>query len=151
MATEATCFRCDEVETMEHLLYGCDNYSAKIWALAGRVLTLSLSRHSGDFIPRIDLTPLEIVFNKPHPSFLLHVPDCTTRKVLILLLQEVKRDISRAQLAEPRRREELQPRIQAHLLSVISKLQAFLEYQGVLNYTDALALLRRMAHSVLHD
>jgi hypothetical protein len=29
---------------MEHLLYGCENYSAKIWALAGRVLTLSLSR-----------------------------------------------------------------------------------------------------------
>jgi hypothetical protein len=34
---------------------------------------------------------------------------------------------------------------------VISKLQAFLEYQGVLNYTDALALLQRMAHSVLSD
>jgi hypothetical protein len=101
--------------------------------MAGRVLTLSLSRHSGDFIPRIDLTPLEIVFNKPHPSILLHVPDGTTRKVLILFLQEIKRDIifRRAQLAEPRRREELQPRIQAHLLSVISKLQAFLEYQGV--------------------
>jgi hypothetical protein len=153
MAAEGTCFRCDETETMEHLLYGCENYSAKIWALAGRVLTLSLSRHSGDFIPRIELTPLEIVFNKPHPSILLHVPDGTTRKVLILFLQEIKRDIifCRAQLAEPRRREELQPRIQAHLLLVISKLQAFLEYQGVLNYTDALALLRRMAHSVLND
>ncbi len=115
--------------------------------------SLSLSRHSGDFIPRIDLTPLEIVFNKPHPSILLHVPDGTTRKILILFLQEIKRDIifRRAQLAEPRRREELPPRIQAPLLSVISKLQSFLEYQGVLNYTDALALLRRMAHSTLHD
>ncbi len=121
--------------------------------MAGRVLTLSLSRHSGDFIPRIDLTILEIVFNKSHPSILLHVPDGITRKVLILFLQEIKRDIifRVAQLAEPRRREELQPRIQAHLLSVIFKLQAFLEYQGVLNYTDALALLRRMAHSALHD
>ncbi len=77
MASEATCFRCEEVETMEHLLYGCENYSAKVWAMAGKVLTLSLSRHSGDFIPRIDLTPLEIVFNKPHPSILLHVPDGT--------------------------------------------------------------------------
>ncbi len=138
---------------MEHLLYGYDNYSAKIWALAGRVLTLAVSRHSGDFIPRIELTPLEIVSNKPHPSILLHVPDGTTRKVLILFLQEIKRDIifRRAQLAKPRRREELQPRIQAHLLSVITKLQALLEYQGVLNYTNALALLRRMSHSVLND
>jgi hypothetical protein len=44
MAAEATCFRCDEIETIEHLLYGCENYSLKIWALAGRVFTLSLSR-----------------------------------------------------------------------------------------------------------
>ncbi len=51
MATEATCFRCEEVETMEHLLYGCENYSAKVWAMAGRVLTLSLSRHSGVLSP----------------------------------------------------------------------------------------------------
>jgi hypothetical protein len=111
MATEATCFRCDEVETMEHLLYGYENYSANIWAMAGRVLTLSLSRHSGDFIPRIDLTPLEIVFNKPHPSILLHVPDGTTRKVLILFLQEIKRDIifRQAQLAEPRRQDNSNP------------------------------------------
>jgi hypothetical protein len=93
MATEATCFRCDETETMEHLLYGCENHSTKIWALAGRVLMLAISRHSGDFIPRIELTQLEIIFNKPHPSILLHVPDGTTRKVLILFLQEVKRDI----------------------------------------------------------
>jgi hypothetical protein len=153
MAADATCFRCDETETMEHLLYGCENYSAKIWALAGRVLMLAISRHSGDFIPRIKLTLLGIIFNKPHPSILLHVPDGTTSKALILFLQEVKRDIifRRAQLSEPRRREELQPQIQAHLLSVITKIQALMEYQGVLNYTDALALLRRMAHSVLND
>jgi hypothetical protein len=59
--------------------------------------------------------------------------------------------LNTAQLAEPRRREELSPRIQAHLLSVISKLQSFLEYQGVLNFIDALALLRRMEYSTLHD
>jgi hypothetical protein len=57
------------------------------------------------------LTPLEIVFNKPNPSILLHVKDATTPKVLILFLQEIKRDIiyRRAQLQEPRRREELHP------------------------------------------
>jgi hypothetical protein len=83
-AADATCFRCDETETMEYLLYGCENYSTKIWALAGRVLMFAISRHSGDFIPRIELTPLEIIFNKPYPSILLHVPDGTTRKVIIL-------------------------------------------------------------------
>jgi hypothetical protein len=153
MAADATCFRCYETEMMEHLLYGCKNYSAKIWTLAGRVLMLAISRHSGDFITRTELTPLEIIFNKPHPLILLHVPDATTRKVLILFLQEVKRDIffRRAQLSEPRPREELQSRIQAHLLSVVTKIQALLEYQGFLNNSDALALLQRMAHPVLND
>jgi hypothetical protein len=50
-----------------------------------------------------------------------------------------------------RRREELQSHTEAHLLSVIDKIQDLLEYQGVLQYTDAVALLQRMAHSVIHD
>jgi hypothetical protein len=47
-----------------------------------------------------------IFFNKPHPSILLHIKDATTQKVLILLLQETKRDIifRHAQLQTPRRR-----------------------------------------------
>jgi hypothetical protein len=32
-APDALCYRCDEVETMEHLLYCCEHYSAKIWDL----------------------------------------------------------------------------------------------------------------------
>jgi hypothetical protein len=113
---------------MEHLLYCCEHYSAKIWDLAGKSLTLA------QYIPAVVLTPLEIIFNKLHPSILLHIPDATTRKVLILLLQEIKRDIvyRRAQLQEPRRREELHPRIQAHLILVINKISSLLEYQGTL-------------------
>jgi hypothetical protein len=103
-ALDALCYRCEEIETMEHLLYCCEHYSAKIWDLAGKSLTLALSHHSGEYIPAVVLTPLEIVFNKPHPSILLHISDATTRKVLILFLQEIKRDIiyRRAQLQEPR-------------------------------------------------
>jgi hypothetical protein len=97
---------------MEHLLYSFEHYSVKIWDLAGKALTLAVSHHSGDYVPAMVLNPLEIVFNKPHPSILLHVKDATTRKVLILFLQEIKREIiyRQAQLQEPRRREELHPR-----------------------------------------
>ncbi len=77
-APDALCFRCEEVETMEHLLYSCEHYSAKIWELAGKSMTLAISQHSGDYIPNMVLTPLEIVFNKPHPSILLQVTDATT-------------------------------------------------------------------------
>ncbi len=136
---------------MEHLLYCCEHYSAKVWDLTGKSLTLALSHHSEESIPAVVLTPLEIVFNKPHPSILLHVPDATTRKVLILLFQKIKRDIiyRRAQLQEPRRREELHPRIQAHLVSVINKITSLLEYQGTLQFLDGLSFLKRLSQIIL--
>jgi hypothetical protein len=63
--------------------------------------------------------------------------------VLILFLQEVKWDsiFRNAQLTVPRGSKELLPRIQAHIPSVVNKISALLEYQGVLHYLDALALL----------
>jgi hypothetical protein len=89
---------------MANIFRKSETYSAKIWELAGKSMNLAISRHTGDYIPNMVLTPLEIVFNKPYPSILLHITDATTRKVLILCLQEIKRDIiyQRAQLQEPR-------------------------------------------------
>jgi hypothetical protein len=115
-------------------IHSCKHYSAKIWDLAGKAVTLAVSHHSGDYVPAMVLIPLEIVFNKPHPSILLHVKDTTTRNILILFLQKIKQDIiyRRAQLQEPRQREELHPCIQAHLVSLINKVTALLEYQGTL-------------------
>jgi hypothetical protein len=125
--------------------------SAKIWDLAGKSLTLAMSHHFGEYIPALVLTPLEIVFNKPHPSILLHILEATTRKILILFLQEIKRDIvnRRAQLQEPRRREELHPCIQAHLVSVINKISALLEYQGALQFSDGLTFLKWLSRIIL--
>jgi hypothetical protein len=114
-------------------------------------MTLAVPGHTGDYIPNMVLTPLELVFNKPHPSILLHITDATTRKVLILFLQEIKWDIiyRRAQLQEPHRREELHPHIQAHLISMINKISALLEYQGAVQLSDGLALLRHMSQVIL--
>jgi hypothetical protein len=38
--------------------------------------------HTGDYIPNKFLTPYEIIFNKPHPSILLHIKDASTQKIL---------------------------------------------------------------------
>ncbi len=73
LTPDPTCMRCNAPETMEHLLYICKHYSAKIWALLGRAIMLSLSWHTGKYIPDTILTPLEIVFNEPHPSLLLQL------------------------------------------------------------------------------
>jgi hypothetical protein len=50
------------------------------------IIYTAISRHLGDYILAIDLTPREIVFNKPHPSMLLYLKDGTTQKMLILFL-----------------------------------------------------------------
>ncbi len=91
-----------------------------------------------DYIRNLVLTPLETVFNNPHPSILLHI----TWEVLILLIQETKRDIifHHAQQQTPIRREELLPQIQA-VVWVVNKIIALLEYQGVRQYSDLLSLL----------
>jgi hypothetical protein len=65
---DALCIKCEERETIEHLLYGCENYSAIIWHLAGCSLTLAISGYSRDYVPNINLNSLEIAFNKPHLS-----------------------------------------------------------------------------------
>jgi hypothetical protein len=103
LAHDPTCLRCKAPETtLDHLLYNCEHHSAKIWTLLGRALTFSLSWETSEYIPAISLTPLEIVFNKPHPSLLLHFHDSNTWKAVSLLLQEVKHDIvfRHAQLQE---------------------------------------------------
>jgi hypothetical protein len=76
-------------------------------------MTLAISGHMGEYVCNLVLTLLEIVYNKPPPSILLHVKDATTRKILILFLQEMKRDniFHHAQLSTPQRWEELQPHI----------------------------------------
>jgi hypothetical protein len=49
------CLRCNMPESVGHFLYACDHYSARIWALLGRTLTLSLSRHMGKYSQRQNL------------------------------------------------------------------------------------------------
>jgi hypothetical protein len=113
-----------------------------IWALACCTLTLCLSHHTGDYIPSIALATLEIVYNKPHPSILLHLQAKIIQKVLILFFQEVKLDIIfvHAQL-KAKRRQELQMRKQAYLLSVL-KISKLLQHQSVITFFDALSFLR---------
>ncbi len=101
------------------------------------------------FLKVLVFTALTVVLNKHHPSPLLYLQGSETRKVIILLLQEVKQDIvyQHAHLKNPRLQEELQPRIQAHILSVVKKVTALLEYQSVLSFQDLLNFLVRITDS----
>jgi hypothetical protein len=63
------------------------------------VLTLSLSRHSGDFIPRIDLTPLEIVFNKHIHQFFFMFLTAPLGKFSFFFFRKSKGTSSSAELS----------------------------------------------------
>jgi hypothetical protein len=138
------CFRCDEIETMEHMLYLCPNYAEKIWTEFGHLLTRTITQFSNEYTAQIELTPKEIIFNKPHPAILLRIPDTLVCHSILVLVQEIKRDIifRRMQLQEPMHQEVLRIRIHAHLLSSIRKLTSLLEYQGVVQNNVPISFLK---------
>jgi hypothetical protein len=145
------CLRCEEVETMEHLLYLCPNYAEKLWIELGLALTQSIAQFSQEYTARIDLTPKEIVYNKPHPAILLRITDKLTQYCILVLVQEVKRNIifRRMQLSEPVRQEVPKVRLQAHLLSVIRKLTSLLEYQGIVQNNVPISFLSTLNDTLI--
>jgi hypothetical protein len=142
------CYRCEEVETMEHLLYLCPNYVEKLWVEFGHTLTQAIAQFTNEYTACIELTPNEIIFNKPHPAILLRISDKLVRYSILVVIQEIKRNITfhKMQLAEPLRQEVPKIRIQAHLLSVVRKLISLQEYQGIVQNTAPISFL-----TVLND
>ncbi len=116
---------------MEHLLYGCENYSAVVWREFSTLITTTLAHIAGHLVARMDHTPKEIVFNLPHPSIVLYISDSASRIILLHLVQEIKRDFihCRMTITSPRGLIPLL-RIHAHLMSVINKVASQMDYQG---------------------
>ncbi len=121
MRPDPYCERFKKVETMEHLLCECEYYSEPLWNKLVESLTMLLNDVSTDEVPRIELGQTNIIFNIPHPSLILHILDKSSRNAILLLIQEVKRDLiyrrmnlppSAQQVTDPRR-------LTAHLDSTI--------------------------------
>jgi hypothetical protein len=152
MAPAPDCDRCGQIETMEHLLHDCPHYSQNFWEEVSAVLHSSLQDLSGVDIPRIQLTPREIVFNALHPSVLLHARDAKTRQALVLLTQELKRSIIHKRMNATAQAGVDTPivRIQAHILSTIKKIRSYLRYQGIYTHAEPLRLMDIMCQHTLN-
>jgi hypothetical protein len=146
MRPDPYCERCKKVETMEHLLCECEYYSEPLWNKLAESLTMLLNDVSTDEVPRIELGQTNIIFNIPHPSLILHIHDKSSRNAILLLIQEVKRDLiyrrmnlppSVQQVTDPRR-------LTAHLDSTIRRLRSYLQYIGLMKYKKAADLLLRL-------
>jgi hypothetical protein len=131
---------------MEHLLCECEYYSEPLWSKLAESLTMLFNDISPDRVSRVELGQANIIFNIPHPSLLLHVHDRTSKNAILLLIQELKRDIifrkmnlhpSTQQISDPQR-------LAAHLDSAICRLHSYLQYIGLVQYTKAANLLLRL-------
>jgi hypothetical protein len=75
---------------MEHLLCQCEYYSEPLWNKLAEILTMLLNDISLDKVLRVEIGQTNVIFNIPHPSWLLHIHDKTSRNTILLLIQEVK-------------------------------------------------------------
>jgi hypothetical protein len=136
------CDNCNQTETIEHLIYGCEEYSADLWTELGQSLTHVIIALTRKAIPTIQFTPLEIIYNKTHPSVKLHIKEKPIQNIVAHLTQEIKRDIIyRRMNTGANQRERNLTRIRAHLLSTIRKTISLLEYQGTKNHQESLNFL----------
>jgi hypothetical protein len=145
------CERCKKVETMEHLLCECEFYSELLWDKLAEGLTMLLNDVSGDRVPRLELGQTNIIFNIPHPALLLHVHDKASRNAILLLVQEVKRDLIYRRMNLPPSAQQITDtrRLVAHLDSTIRRLHSYLQYIGLLKYKKAAEMLLRLRELML--
>ena len=141
------CDRCEEIETTEHLLCECTEYSVPLWQEMNQILTQTITEFTGDPMPTIHLTQREIIFNAIHPSIELHIKGPSLRGTIEHITQEIKRDIIYRRMNQNQREINI-TRIQAHLLSVVRRIISLYQYQGTRNLTDNILLLQIMEQKI---
>ncbi len=146
MRPDPNCERCGKTETMEHLLCECENYSELLWSKLAESWTRLFNDISHEEVPRVDLGQTNVIYNIPHPSLLLHIHDQATRNALLLLIQEVKRDIiNRRMNLPPSAQQATDPRrVTAHIDSTIRRLCSYLQYIGFVKFAKASTTLQRL-------
>jgi hypothetical protein len=93
MRNDPNCERCGLIETIEHALCECLHYAQLLWIRLGVIITKYLNSVSVEYVPKVEYTQLNIIYNVPHPSILIHIQDKLLQNTFLILTQEMKRDI----------------------------------------------------------
>ncbi len=107
MRLDPNCERCGRVGTMEHLLCECEYYSECLWNWLAEILTKYYNGTSTTYVPRMDLGQINIIYNIQHPSLLLYISDKEMCNVMLLLLQEIKRDMINRRMNLPQSAQQV--------------------------------------------
>jgi hypothetical protein len=140
------CERCKKVETMEHLLCECEYYSEPLWGKLAESLTMLLRNISSEEVPRVEIGQTNVIFNIPHQSLLLHIKDKASRNAILLLIQEIKRDLLYRRMNLPPSASQVTDsrRLAAHLDSTIRRLRSYLQYIGLQKFKKATDMLLQL-------
>ena len=127
MSQSPNCDRCDEIETMEHMMISCPHYSERLWEECSKLTTKSLAKKSGEYVSAVVLGHKEVIFNKPHSSIKLFIKIKHERLIVLWFIQEIKREILYRRMninPDQQRTPILLIRIQAHILSTLTKMKS---------------------------
>jgi hypothetical protein len=136
---------------MEHLLCECEYFSECLWNRLAETLTKYYNDTSTTYVPRVDLGQINIIYNIPHPSLLLYITDKEMRNVMLLLVQEIKRDIIYRRMNLPQSAQHVPhpQRLIAHLYSSIRRLHSYLQYIGTVNYCKPMQAIQHLREITL--
>jgi hypothetical protein len=150
MRNDPNCERCGLPETMEHTLCECLHYAELLWVRLGDVITKYLNSISTEYVPKVEYSQLNVIYNVPHPSLVIHISDKLSRNTLLILTQEIKRDIIHLRLnLPPSARQVTEPqRLAAHLNSTLHRLHSYLQYIGLAKYAKA-TMIEEVYHYLL--
>jgi hypothetical protein len=75
MRNDPNCEKCRLTEIMEHTLCECLYYAQLLWVRLGEVITKYLNSISAKYVPKVEYSQLNIIYNLPHPSLIIHILD----------------------------------------------------------------------------
>jgi hypothetical protein len=149
-AESAKCDYCDSVETMEHLLMTCENYSELRWQQLSDALKIATRTYTNVEHASADITFASIIFNKEIEGVKIHIKEKHTRQSIQMLIHETRRDIYyRKQAFPPRERNPVNHnRILAHNTATTNKCISFLKYLSGTQWREASAFLDHLKNTL---
>ena len=147
------CPYCGDVETMEHLYFGCKMYSELQWMDLGKYITQYIRQTTDPDCSEIRITYRNIIFNEEIKNIHRKLPSKNIRKFLQLLIHELRRDIYFRKINHvPNNFEEVMGiRRKAHLKSVLEKIISYLEYIGLAKWSKTIECARKIKENILND
>jgi hypothetical protein len=130
MRPDLYCERWGDIETMEHLLCKCMHCYQLLWICLGDIITLYLTSNTQELIPKVELSQLNVIYNVPHPSLLLHIRNKFTNNTFVILTQEIKRDIIYCFINLPPSARQVTNlcRLRVHLDSTFHRIGSYFQY-----------------------